>query len=92
MDLENEIRILINEFDPCGFIAWGAPIDEYDCLTHKIVECIISKNTNNDIKDLILHEIEHHFETPDLELLKDPYKTKFYNDLDNFLKKIEILK
>jgi len=37
------------------------------------------------VKDLILHEIEHHFGAPDLMTLYEPYKTQFYNDLDKFL-------
>ncbi len=80
---------LVNTFDPCGLIEGGAPPDEYDCLTEKLVSSVYNKKSRQEIKDLIIHEIEHHFGTPDLTVLTEPYKTQFYNDLDNLLTNIE---
>src|ERR1700730_15638130 len=80
---------LVNSFDPCGFIEGGAPTDEYVSLTQQILSCIYSKKTLHEMKELILHEIEYHFGTPDLTTLDESYKTIFYNDLDKLLKSIE---
>ncbi len=80
---------LVNTFDPCGLIEGGAPPDEYDCLTEKLLSCAYNKKTRQEMKEMILHEIEHHFGTPDLTVLDEPYKTQFYNDLDKLLNDIE---
>jgi hypothetical protein len=79
------------DFDPCGFIHYGAPIDEYDCLTNQLLSAAYASKTRNEIKDLILHEIEHHFGTPDLEILDEPHKTNFYNDIEKLIDKLEQL-
>lgn len=80
---------LVNTFDPCGLIESGAPPDEYDCLTEKLLSCVYNEKTRQEMKELILYEIEHHFETPNLIILGEPYKMQFYNDLDNLLQDIE---
>ena len=84
-----KVRNFINEFDPCGLIYSGAPIDEYDCLTSKLLSSFYNGRSRTEIKDLILHEIEHHFGTPDLEVLDEPYKTNFYNDIKILIDKLE---
>jgi hypothetical protein len=76
---------LINSFDPCGLISGDAQSDEYDCMTQQLLSSLSNNKTRLEMKDLILHEIEHHFGTPDLETLEEPYKSQFYNDLDKFL-------
>jgi effector-binding domain-containing protein len=81
----NKVQEFVNEFDPCGLIYTGAPIDEYDCLTHQLLSAVYNGKTRIEIKDLILHEIEHHFGTLDLETLKEPYKTIFYNNLETLI-------
>lgn len=65
----DRVQDFVNEFDPCGFIYSGAPIDEYHCLTNQLLSSIYNSKTRTEIKELILHEIEHHFGTPDLEIL-----------------------
>ena len=80
---------LVNTFDPCGLIEGGAPPDEYDCLTEKLLSSVYNNKTRQEMKDLIRHEIEHHFGTPDLTVLAESDKTQFYNDLDNLLNGIE---
>jgi len=82
-------RKFVNEFDPCGLICAGAPIDEYDCLTHQLLSAIYNDKTRTEIKNLILHEIECHFETPDLKTLNEPYKTNFYNNIETLIDKLE---
>ena len=80
---------LVNSFDPCGLISGGAPSDEYDCLTQQLLSSVNNKKTREEMKSLILHEIKHHFGTPDLATLDEPYKTQFYNDLDKLLNDID---
>ena len=85
----NKIRTLVNEFDPCGLIKIGAPLDEYDCLTNHLLSSHYNKTSRIEIKKLILHEIEYHFGTPDLNEIQEPYKTKFYQDIEILLDKVE---
>ena len=85
----NQVQKFVNEFDFCGLIYEGAPIDEYDCLTHQLLSAVYNDKTRTEIKDLILHEIEHHFGTPDLETLKEPCKTNFYKDIETLIDKLE---
>jgi hypothetical protein len=80
---------LVNAFDPCGFIEGGAPPDEYDCLTEKLLSSVYNRKTREEMKELILHEIENHFGVPDLKVLDEPYKSQSYSDLDIFLDEIK---
>jgi|SRR5665647_3612628 len=80
---------IVNSFDPCGLIEGGAPTDEYDCVTQQLLSSIYNKKTRQEMKDMILHELKHHFGTPDLATLDEPYKTKFYNSLDNLLDDVD---
>lgn len=80
---------LVNTFDPCGFIELGAPTDEYDCLTNNILSLYYTDKTKEEIKTKILYEIEHHFGTPDLTILEEPYKIEFYTNLDKLLDELE---
>lgn len=83
------VQSFVNEFDPCGLIHAGAPIDEYDCLTNQLLSSVYNDKTRTEIKELILHEIEDHFGTPDLEILDEPYRTNFYNDIEKLIDKLE---
>ena len=84
-----KVQRIVNDFDPCGFIHFGAPIDEYDCLTNQLLGAAYNGKTRTDIKNLILYEIEHHFGTPDLEILDEQHKTDFYNEIENLISKLE---
>ena len=80
---------IVNSFDPCGLIEGGAPTDEYDCITQQLLSSIYNKKTRQEMKDMILHELKHHFGTPELTTLDEPFKTQFYNSLDKLLDDIE---
>ncbi len=80
---------LVNSFDPCGLIESGAPTDEYDCITQQLLSMAYNKKIKQEMKELILHEIEHHFGTPDLTTLNETDRTKFNNDLDKLLNIVE---
>ena len=82
----------VNEFDPCGFIHFGGPIDEYDCLTSHLLSAVYSNKRRRELKQIILHEIEHHFGTPDVTIMVEPHKTQFYADIETLLDKLESMK
>lgn len=90
-DFKN-VQDFVNAFDPCGLIEGGAPDDEYDCLTSHLVNGVYTNKSRQELKDVILHEIEHHFGTPDLSIIEDPYKTEFYKGLDTLLDKLDAIK
>jgi hypothetical protein len=90
-DSFSKISSIVNEFDPCGLIQLGTPLDEYDCLTALILSYHQEKKSREEIKEMIIHEIEFHFECLDLSVIKEPYKTKFYNALDNLLEKLQYI-
>jgi len=83
------IQNFVNEFDPCGLISSGAPDDEYDCLTSQLVSGVYTNKTRQDLKEIILHEIEHHFGIPNLSTLTEPYKSEFYKNLNSLLDKLD---
>ena len=79
------LKELVNSFDPCGLIKGGAPSDEYDCLTQQILSAIYSKKSRQEIRKLIIHEVDNHFEMP----VEEKYKAKFNDSIDKFLIKVE---
>lgn len=47
----NHIRILMNDWDPMGLIQMGAPEDEYDSYSAKVVSLLYSSNSNLELKE-----------------------------------------
>lgn len=84
-----KVQEFVNTFDPCGLIYSGAPIDEYDCLTNQLLSAVYNCKTRIEIKNLILSEIEQQLGTPYLGTLTEPYKTKFYKDIETLIDKLE---
>jgi hypothetical protein len=82
------MRTAMNEFDPCGLIALECPIDEYDYLTNKVLGLRHRKESRDKIKETILFELTDYF-GQDVQSLKEPHKTKFYQALEKFLDDIE---
>ena len=84
-----EVKALINEFDPCGLIEIGAPDDEYDYLTHSLIDLLNEGVTIKTIKDLTIGEMQNHFRVnvPKAE----PYFYKFYTNLNDFAVKVRQL-
>jgi hypothetical protein len=80
---------LVNFFDPCGLVSGGSPLDEYDSLTQQLLSAVYSKKTRQELKQLILHETEHHFGIPDLAALDKQGISQFYNGLNKLLDEIE---
>lgn len=83
------VRDLINEFDPCARIGHGAPVDEYDCLTNPILHALNDHKSLDEIKSLILTELEKHFgiSVPH----REPYRTGFMNGLETFSLSLSLL-
>lgn len=85
------VRELVNSFDPCGFIEIGAPLDEYDSLVNKILSFTYDKKAREEIRKMILYEIEYPYGCIDLSVINEPYKTKFYSDVEELLDNVEKL-
>jgi len=84
-----KVTLLVNAFDACAFIKNGAPPDEYESLVNKILEHIYNHKSREEIKNMIIHEIEFYFGCLDLSVMKEPYTTNFHHDLDELLDKLE---
>ena len=84
-----KVTKLINEFDPCGLIEGGAPVDEYESLTNNILSSIYNRTSRQEIKKKILNELIHYFGKSDLNKINEYCKTEFLNYLDEFIDKIE---
>jgi hypothetical protein len=80
------IQSLFNLLDPCGLIQSGSPIDEYDCLTTQILSGLYQNKSNQDMEDLILTELDHHFGT----ISKSEISDAFSKDLNKFINEIKL--
>ena len=83
------VRKIVNEFDPCGLIQSGSPIDEYDCLTNQVLSATYNGKTRTEIKEIVLHEIKHQLGMTDFETIDEKHKKNFFNELENLIEKIE---
>jgi hypothetical protein len=84
------LRTFVNEFDPCGLIALGSPIDEYDYLTNKILGLSHRGESRDKIKETILFELNNYF-GEDIGSLKESYKEEFHKALGKLLDNIQPL-
>lgn len=76
---------LVSDFDPCGLIKSGAPLGEYDCLTQQILSYIYNNRTRQEIKELIIKEVDEHFGMT----IEREYEVKFHNQIDKFIDNLE---
>jgi hypothetical protein len=83
------VTVLMNEFDPFRLIEGGSPNDEYDSLTQKLLSYFYAQKAKQDIKSLIIEDIEREFGKPSLREIQEPFKSKFNSSLDNLLDRIE---
>jgi hypothetical protein len=86
-----KMRTLINDFDPCSFINAGAPDDEYDDLTHKILSHIYLDKTREEIKRMIMSDLEFYYGCVDDQKFKEnpEFERLFKADFETFLDKID---
>lgn len=76
---------LVNDFDPCGLIKCGAPLDEYDCLTQHLLSYIYNNKTRQEFKDMIIREVDEHFGMP----VEKEYEVKYHKQIDEFIDTLE---
>lgn len=80
-----KIRAVVNELDPIGLIASGAPEDEHDTLTANILELIVHKKFD-EIRDLIIESYSWYgFNHDDI---KDEYMESSNTKLSLIIEKI----
>jgi hypothetical protein len=75
------LRELVNSFDPLFLIDIGAPEDEYDSLTEKILSNVYDGKTKIEMTNLVRHEIQHHFGL----VVSEEFKEKFKIELEKFI-------
>ena len=80
-----KVRTLVNAFDPIGLTAGGSPFDEYDFLTNKILSKKYNKATRNELRIVIINEIEKQFGVECINELKNLYKTRFDKNIATLL-------
>ncbi len=80
---------LLNSFDLCGLIRGGAPEDEYNCLTEKLLSSVYNGRTREEMQELIVHEMEHHFGSPDETRLTETGRKKFNKKIEELINEIE---
>ena len=81
-----QVKKLVNEWDPCSFIESGAPDDEYDVLTNKFLSGLINKTNTELIKNEIIDLLGNYYGTPLFEELNEENKTKLNSDIENSLR------
>jgi hypothetical protein len=89
LDLYNEIEILVNEWDPIGFIAGGAPSDEYDCISVHLILLLKANKSTQEIYEFIVNELDNHFGMG-IKSIKPEYLDNFINKHSKFSEKLKI--
>lgn len=59
-----ELRSLVNEWDPIGLIAAGAPLDEYECVTGPLLRMLEERAGTETIANYLATEFAEHFGVP----------------------------
>jgi len=87
------IRRLLNQFDPCDLILSGAPEDEYDDLTHKIISLAYLGRARKDIENEILSDLEHRFGF-DIGIFEDnrQIEVQFFEEMNVLLNGVDIIR
>ena len=60
-DRWSELRRLVNDWDPVGLIAAGAPTDEYDCISGPLLRCLEEQASAGEIAEYLTGEFRDHF-------------------------------
>lgn len=80
----NQLREFVNSFDPVSLIDAGAPENEYDSLTEQILSYIYKQKTKQEMKNMVIGQIENLFGL----VIEEKYKESFNNDLNEFIEKL----
>jgi hypothetical protein len=85
----DNVRELVNEWDPCSLIDSGAPNDEYDALTNKFLSGLINKTNSELIKDEIIDLLGNYYGMPIIEEIDEENKNKFNSEVEKMIEKIK---
>lgn len=75
-DVFKLVQKKVNLWDPLGFIAGGAPNDEYNCITIHLISLLKQGKSQEEIYEFIIHELDHHFGMG-INSISNEYKDKF---------------
>lgn len=88
-DIFKETRRLVNEWDPCSFIGAGAPDDEYDALTNKILSGVINHLEAEQLINEVIELFHNFYGTPFFDELSTENQELLKNDIKELIEKIE---
>ncbi|MGQ7889182.1 hypothetical protein [Paenibacillus sp. WC2504] len=81
------IREIVNQFDPMGLIGMGAPDDEHDRLTQKIIRSLYDHNIDK-IKDLLIDCYDEYGSSG--RDIKEEYQESFNRKIQTTYNQIEV--
>ncbi|MAC95850.1 MAG: hypothetical protein CMC96_10130 [Flavobacteriales bacterium] len=88
-DIFKETRRLVNEWDPCSFIEAGAPTDEYDALTNKILSGVINQRETEQLRNEVIELLDNYYGTPVFDELSTERQELLKNDINELIEKID---
>jgi hypothetical protein len=56
-----ELRDAVNNWDPVGLIASGAPVDEYECLVGPLMRMLEAGSGSEQIASYLNQDVPNHF-------------------------------
>lgn len=81
-----ELREIVNEFDPLGLIRGGAPENEHDNLTQKLIQCLY-KHKLESVTDLLIDCYEEYGSNG--RDIKEEFKDRFKSKIEATYRQIE---
>lgn len=88
-DISEKTRQLVNEWDPCSFIEAGAPKDEYDALTNKILSGVINQIEPAHLRNEVIEILDNYYGTPVFDELSTQNQEILKKDIEELIEKIE---
>lgn len=88
-DIFKETRRLVNEWDPCSFIEAGAPTDEYDALTSKILSGVINHKQGSELRDEIIDLLDNYYGYPVFEELSTEKQELLISEIELLIEKVK---
>ncbi|WP_430401204.1 hypothetical protein [Flavobacterium sp.] len=86
-DFKN-IQNLVNDFDLCGLILGGAPIDEYESLTNILLSSFYNNKPKLETQKIIIDEIENYYGMGKIEDENSSKKLK--TEIEKLIDKAEL--
>lgn len=82
------IQKIINDFDVCGFIKSGSPIDEYENLTNILLSSIYNNKPKLETQTEIINEIENYYGMG--KIVNEESLQKLKTEIGNLINKTEL--